>query len=263
MKNNTFQLDRFSNVIGRTFKQNKRVWLTSMLVFVGVPLLLFLFNLIKLNPTSIVARGIFFRITVVFVFILSPFIYFYGVNHPKKGLTGVMLPASVFEKYLNMMLFCMFIVPLSAVILYAAMDSVITFIFPQYFNGFAIRDFMTIFSNLGDLLVINLVMQSVFFLNLLFSSRKILKSIGAYILISVVVTILTATVTIVADRAGVFESLARTDITVYKTNRGYFDIYKSDHFLITFLQLYRIFMTIVVPIVLMFGSYFILKNKRY
>ena len=99
MANNTFQLDRFSNVIGRTFKQNKKVGLISILVFVGVPLLLFLFNLMGLKPTSIAAREVFFKLIVIYTFILSPFIYFYSVNHPKKGLNEVMLPASVLEKY--------------------------------------------------------------------------------------------------------------------------------------------------------------------
>ena len=263
MTNNTFKLDRFSNVIGRTFKQNKKVGLTSILVFVGVPLLLFLFNLMGLNPTSIVMRQIFFRLIVVFAFILSPFIYFYGINHPKKGLNEVMLPASVLEKYLNMMLFCMIIVPLSAVVLYAATDSLIALIFPKYFNGFAIREFMTIFTDLGDLLNVFLIMQSLFFFNLLFSSRKILKTIGAFMLIGVATTILSATVMIIADQAGTFESLAKTDITIYTEDRGYFDIHKSDHFLFIYLQLVRIFTTIVVPIGLMIGSYFILKNKRY
>ncbi len=263
MANNTFQLDRFSNVIGRTFKQNKKVGLISILVFVGVPLLLFLFNLMGLKPTSIAAREVFFKLIVIYTFILSPFIYFYGVNHPKKGLNEVMLPASVLEKYLNMMLFCMIIVPLSAIVLYGAMDSLIALIFPKYFNGFTIGGFMTIFTDLGDLLMINLILQSVFFFNVLFSSRKILKSIGAFMLIGVATTILSATVMIIADKAGTFESLARTDITIYKGDRGYFDINKSDHFLFIYLQLVRIFTTIVVPIGLMIGSYFILKNKRY
>ncbi len=257
MTNNTFKLDRFSNVIGRTFKQNKKVGLTSILVFVGVPLLLFLFNLMGLKPTSTAARGLFFRQIVTFVFMLSPFIYFYNVNHPKKGLNEVMLPASVLEKYLNMMLFCMIIVPLTAIVLYGGMDSLIALIFPQYFKGFAIREFMKLFTDWNGLLTIFLVMQGVFFFNVLFSSRKALKSIGAYMLISIVATILISTVTIIANNSTVaFDSYTRGD-------RGYFEIFKGDHFLMIFIQLNKIFMKIALPIGLMIGSYFILKNKRY
>lgn len=263
MINNTFQLDRFSKVIGRTFKQNKKAWFTSMLVFVGVPLLLFLFILTGFVSTSLVTRRIYFYLIVPNAFILSPLIYFYSVNHPKKGLNDVMLPASVFEKYLNMMLFCMIIVPISALVLYVAMDSLIALIFPQYFNGFAIDEFMNLFRDWIGLLNIFLIMQIVFFFNVLFSSRKILKTIVAFMLIGVAITILSGTVMIIADQAGVFESLATNDITKFEGERGYFDIYKSDHFLMIFIQLIKIFLQIVLPVGLMIGSYFVLKNKRY
>jgi hypothetical protein len=174
-----------------------------------------------------------------------------------------MLPASVFEKYLNMMLFCMIIVPISALVLYVAMDSLIALIFPQYFNGFAIDEFMNLFRDWIGLLNIFLIMQIVFFFNVLFSSRKILKTIVAFMLIGVAITILSGTVMIIADQAGVFESLATNDITKFEGERGYFDIYKSDHFLMIFIQLIKIFLQIVLPVGLMIGSYFVLKNKRY
>ena len=135
MSNNTFQLDRFSKVMARTIKQNKKIGLISILVFAGIPLLYFLYNMISLQPTALTTRTAILSLLVQFMFVLSPFIYFYGVNHPKKGLSEVMLPASVLEKYTNMMLFCMIVAPLAAFALYTTMDSLIAFIFPKYVNG--------------------------------------------------------------------------------------------------------------------------------
>lgn len=264
MRNNTFQLDRFSKLIARTIKQNKKIGLISILVFAGIPLLLFLFNMINLQPTSFITRGVFLKLLVTFTFVLSPFIYFYGVNHSKKGLSEVMLPASILEKYTNMMLFCMIVVPLAAFSLYGVMDSLIALIFPKYFSGYAITEFKTIFIDWEKLLKLNLFMQSIFFFNLFFSSRKILKTIGAYMVLGIATTLLFSIAVVIADKTGVFESLTRSEITVYnQADRGLFGINMNDNFLIIFIQLKRIFLNIVLPLGLMIASYFVLKNKRY
>ena len=264
MSNNTFQLDRFSKVMVRTIKQNKKIGLISILVFAGIPLLLFLFNMISLQPTAFATRGIFLRLLVSFTFVLSPFIYFYGVNHPKKGLSEVMLPASVLEKYTNMILFCIIVAPLTALAFYGAMDSLIAIIFLKYFNGYAIIEFKTIFTDWKELLRLNLFMQSLFFFNLLFSSRKVLKTIGTYMLVGIASTVLFSIGVVIADKMGLFEALGRSEIVVYNNgDRGLFEIYKDDNFMMIFIQLNQIFLNIVLPLGLMIASYFVLKNKRY
>lgn len=259
MSNNTFQLDRFSKVMARTIKQNKKIGLISILVFAGIPLLLFLFNMISLQPTSLTTRTAILSLLVQFMFVLSPFIYFYGVNHPKKGLSEVMLPASILEKYTNMMLFCMIVAPLVAFALYTTMDSLIAFIFPKYVNGYVITEFKTIFS-WDQLLLLNLFMQSIFFYNLFFSRQKILKSIGASMIIGIATIVFMVIIADIAERNGLFVNESYVSSI---NHRSMFEFYRNDPFLLIYFQLNRIFTHIVLPIGLMIASYFVLKNKRY
>ena len=260
MNNNTFQLERFSSLVVRTLNQNKRIFIISALVFAGIPLLLFLFNMMMIEPTSFYHRDVLFRLLPYVTFIFSPFIFFYSINHPKKGLTEVMLPASILEKYINMMVFCMIIAPMSAIVLYGAMDSLIALIFPKYFNGYVITEFKTLFTDWRNLLYLNLYMQIIFFFNLLFSRHKILKTIGAYMIIGIAIIVFMVIGVTIAARNGLFVS----GLEVISVNhRGMFEFNRNDNLLEVFFQLNQIFITILIPIGLMISSYFILKNKRY
>ncbi len=262
MSNNTFQPDRFYRLVFRNLKSIRKYWIQSLLIFAGIPLLFFLINLSQIGLViDLQGRTSFLSGLVAALVIVSPFMLFFNYNHPKKGLTEVMLAASVFEKYLVMQLACLLLTPLAIMIIYGGMDGLLALFFPGIYSGYVIQQVVHNTITLHQITLILLLQQAILFFNLLFVRRKVVKTGGVFILTMIV------TIAAIGITASFFESRNPSaefnDLKFDFNERGLFAIYADDHPIVVIIQITRIFMQVIVPLALMAGSYFVMKNKRY
>lgn len=262
MTNNTFQFDRFYKLIVRNLQRNPKSWMQSILIFAGLPLVFFLINLADFGASVDLANRVFFLSFLTGVaFIFSPFVLFFNYNHPKKGLPEVMLPASVLEKYLVMQLACIVIAPLSIFLLFGGMDSLLAFIFPRIYAGFAVQQFFQESISLNDFSQMFLIQQTIVLCNLLFTRRKVLKTAGVFILTSIVFLTIAGLAMYIVDSQNLFEDAENINLSF--GSRNLFEMHVNDHPIVITTQLARIFVQVVLPVALIVASYFVMKKKRY
>lgn len=208
------------------------------------------------------SRTAIMDIMITFSIIFAPFAFFYHYNHPKKGLTEVMLPASVLEKYLIMQLACILVGPLTIIVLFGGMDSLLALLFPNVYGGFAVKEVLSRMPDWNNLVVTFITLQALLFCNLLFVRRKLLKTFVTCILSMIFVTIIFALfIVILESNTSIPDFSGSIDLDV--KNKSLFEFHSDDHPLVTFIQAFRIFFTIVLPPLFILGSYRLLKTKRY
>ncbi|MDO5664052.1 MAG: hypothetical protein Q4G63_02190 [Bacteroidia bacterium] len=261
MTNNIFQLNRFHKVIVRNLQRNPKSWLQSILIFTGLPLVFFLINLADFGAVNLANRLSFLEILIYFAFMFSPFVLFFNYNHPKKGLPEVMLPASVLEKYIVMQLACIVIAPLSVLVLYGGMDSLLASVFPRIFEGYAVQQLFLKSISFNNFSQMFLIQQAILFCNLLFVRQKVLKTTGVFILTSIIFLTITGLAIYIMNSQNLFDDTE--SISLNFGNRNFFEIYVDDHPFVITTQLARIFTQVVLPVALVIGSYFVMKKKRY
>ncbi|MGI6048054.1 MAG: hypothetical protein ACOYEG_08630 [Petrimonas sp.] len=268
MNNNIFQFNRVGMLFRRTFQQNSKAILNTALVLSALSIFCFFLFLYFTTPDGVgVSSLLSFRGNVLIFlagvfFIFSPFFYYYSYNHPKKGLSEVMLPASVLEKFVAMQLVCMIFAPLMALIFFGGSDALLTTLFPKYQSGYAIVHFFENMLTADTVLQAFLTLQAVFFCNMLFVRRKLLKTSASFIAVALLILIISTAVLGLLDSYGYFDGMSNS-ISINTGQRGLFEFYSGDHPFVTFLMILRIFMEVVMPIVFMIGSYRIMKTKRY
>ncbi len=262
MQNNIFQPSRFGKLISRSLNYNIKGILQSILIYAGLPLLFLLGNIsLSSFDIDIDIRYAFFTMLLFAAFIFSPFIYFYSYNHPKKGLTDVMLPASALEKYILMQLTCTVFAPLIVFVLYGGMDFLISLLFPQYFKVNVIQILFSSELNSEFIFLLFLTVQAMIFCNLIFVKRKLLKTIGSFIAVNLLLGFLIISIVTILDRSGALDPL--TPLTVETIERYHFAFSLDDHPFVIGIQLFRFFMEIITPIGFIVASYFIMKTKKY
>ncbi len=263
MNNNIFQFKRVGKLFCRTFKQNSRTLLNNALILAGLPILFLLIaDLAAEVVVSSVFRSTFLAFTVGVIFIFSPFFYYYFYKHPKKGLSEVMLPASVLEKFVVMQMFCMIFAPLMALVFYGGSDVLLSILFPERFIGFAITHFFYKRFTIDGVLLLFLSLQAVFFANLFFVRRKILKTIASFMVINFIILIIILAVIKVMESYGYFNAMSGS-ANVSFNDRGLFEFHAGDDALMIFVMTLRIIMGVVMPILFMIGSYRLMKTNRY
>ena len=263
MNNNIFQFNRLGKLFRRTFQQNSKTFLNNALVLAGLPILFLLIARLTSNEgPELLFRSNFLTFLVVTIFIFSPFFYYYFYNHSKKGLSEVMLPASVLEKFVVMQIFCMILAPLMVLVFYGGSDVILSALFPLYQGGYAIVHFFNNRLTTDGVLVVFLSMQAVFFANLFFVRRKILKSIASFIVINLLIAIVILAVVKWMESLGYLEGY-NGNVNLSFSERGLFDFYRGDHPFMIFVMIVRILMDIILPILFMIGSYRLMKTNRY
>ena len=100
-----------------------------------------------------------------------------------------MLPASVLEKFVVMQMVCMISAPLMVLVFLGGSDALMTALFPKYQDGYAIAHFFNNRLTTDGVLLALLSLQAVFFANLFFVRRKILKSIASFLVIKLLIAI--------------------------------------------------------------------------
>lgn len=262
MTNNTFQPNRLFKLLSRNLKQNPKSWMLSIAIFAGLPLLFLVLNVAGIGiNTSVTDRTTFLQLFTSAAFVFSPFILFYNYNHPKKGLTDVMLPASVLEKYIAMQISCTILAPLAVLLLFGIPDSLFALIFPKTYGGYAAPAAITDFFSWNTFSENFIIQQFILFFNLLFVRRKVLKTIGVFILALIVFLIILGIGVAIWDSPNGFSEANNVNINI--GDRGIFDISVNDNPVVILMQIIRIFVQIVLPILLVIGSYFVMKNKKY
>lgn len=262
MNNNTFQFNRFYKLIVRNLQRNPKSWIQNVLIFAGLPLVFFLINLSNISAAINLANRVsFLEILTGFTFMFSPFMLFFNYNHPKKGLSEVMLPASVFEKYIVIQLACILIAPLSVILLYGGMDTLLALIFPKIYGGYAVQQFFQSSINWNNISQMFVTQQAILFCNFLFIRRKVLKTAGAFILSLIVFSTIMGIGMTIWDSQTPFTNVENLSFSF--GSRNLFEIHINDHPVVIAMQIVRIFLLVVLPAALMIGSYFIMKTKRY
>jgi len=262
MNNNIFQFSRVGKLFRRTFQQNSKTFLNNTLVLAGLPILFLLIARLTSNEVpSLLFRSNFLAFTVGVIFIFSPFFYYF-YNHPKKGLSEVMLPASVLEKFVVMQMVCMISAPLMVLVFLGGSDALMTALFPKYQDGYAIAHFFNNRLTTDGVLLAFLSLQAVFFANLFFVRRKILKSIASFLVINLLIAIVILAVVKGMESLGYLEGY-NGNVNLSFRERGLFDFYRGDHPFMTFVMIVRILMDTILPILFMIGSYRLMKTNRY
>ncbi|HAC72747.1 MAG TPA: hypothetical protein DCF46_03970 [Porphyromonadaceae bacterium] len=262
--NNIFQFDRFFKLIARGLVHRSKVIMLAAIGFMGLSLVIFLTNVLNGNEFfSLNFRANTLSTTLIFMFIFSPFIFFFSVNHPKKGLTEVMLPASALEKYLVMQFFCIIIAPFLTLLFYGSIDALLATLFPRLFRGYAFVEIYNFSDFNWESYMIFFLMQQVFmFFNLYFVNHKLLKTFGSVMLLQIAFIILfLLSIKLVVPE--VFEGDTGLKMNIKIPNGDSLLIQKGSHSAIVLEKIFRIFIDIVAPIALIFGSYFKLKTNRY
>ncbi len=258
--NNTFQLNRFLQFFYRIFEVRKRQLIRMSLIFAGTPFVFFLISLLANDNISALQRFPIITGQLIIVFLLSPISFFKNVNHSKKGLTDIMLPVSIFEKYLSMMIFCLIVTPLCVIVPFGLMDTILATIFPGRFVGFAMPLLFTSFREYLELwLSIHTSMQFIFLLNLIFIKNKITKIIATYIALFLAFVFVILSVVYLIKLCGYNNSYHFNYNISYIT---LFDFSSSNKIEIA-LQVLRLFRISILPIILMGISYRIFKNIKY
>lgn len=263
MNNNIFQFKRIGMLINRTFQQNSKTLLNNALVLAGLPILFLLLDRLGSGEGPyLLYRSNFLTFLVGVFFIFSPFFYYYFYNHPQKGLSEVMLPASVLEKFVVKQMVCMIFAPLMVLVFFGGSDALLTILFPKYHNGYAIAYFFNNRLTADGVLLSFLSMQAIFFSNLFFVRRKLLKTTASFMIINLLILIVLIAVFKVMESFGYFNEVTG-NMNFSLNERGLFEFYTGDHPLVTFLLIFRMFMGVVMPIILLIGSYRLMKTNRY
>lgn len=265
MENNIFQPDRFLKLVVRQFKLNPKLWINSLILFIGFPILFFLINISNIGGVviSVSNRTSFLESLLVILFVLAPFLLFFNYNHPRKGLTEVMLPASIAEKYIVMQLICIFFVPLITIAIYGGIDFVLALIFPKIYPGLVIQQLFKNSIDANILFFLFFLQQAMMFFNLLFLRRKVLKTVVVFIISMIILASIMVILVYFVTTNALFDTVGSSYNHFDITDRGIFRFYVSDHPVITMMQIARILFQIVIPLAFMTGSYFLMKKRRY
>lgn len=263
MNNNIFDIKRFGKLIYRKwFHPTNFAW-RNIYPFMALPVLFLLLNLWGGgNTVSLDSRASVFGLLIVISIVFAPFIYFNNYNHPKKGITDILLPASIFEKYMVMQLTGILFSPILIFIMYGLTDTLLSLLFPGKMNGFAVAEFITSFdTNWEKILIIFTVYQFTLFCNLWFVKNKQLKTFGIFILFHI--TLISLVIGLFFMFIEEMPHMSNLEFNVYEGSGQSLIIKSGDHPTEIIVQLLRIFVDIVMPISLAVGSYFMLKTKRY
>lgn len=135
--NNTFQINRFSNLVKETLSNKRKAFLITLIVVAALPLLLAsILNSDIYAGYSLYFQGRFYRIVFAVISIAAPYLFFFNVNRKEKSVHKSTPHASPLERFLNMALFCFVLVPLFVVIVYGGMHYLFSLIFPEILYQF-------------------------------------------------------------------------------------------------------------------------------
>lgn len=222
--NNTFNIKRFGKVFGNDASDFFPKFGGFLIVLWAIPIIIWVFTLLNIDdsPINPTFRYVFILGLCSLSCLLVPARLYRHINDPKKGMEFAMTPASSFEKFLSMTLFCAVITPAIYFIGAYAIDFILSIIPNSPYNeyiwdrgfasdqlylsveaksikfGFSLRFFYRLMSFL--------MMASIFMLgNAIFKKRKTSKTIGILVLFVFIATTIIIT-TAMSERFDEFMS---------------------------------------------------------
>jgi len=264
-----FDINRFFKLVQKESSERFHMMLKVAAIFValltGYWLSLIVFGSDE-STAAASSRASFIFFSAMLSMLIAPFNLYKSYNHRKGGIDYVLLPASVTEKYLSMLINCVILLPLLTFCSVLLVDTAITTITPDIFNGFTISSL-----NLGEKFakgyVEALIMQLGFiYCNLLFRKYKVTKTllstIGLYIFFAMITVFL---ITVVFKDDFQMMNDMNVNIRIDKIS-DISNIKEFENFSSLFKTLYytsQIFFYGLLPAWFIFGSYHRMKTIQY
>lgn len=201
-------------------------------------------------------------LTSVSLFI-TPFILYGFINHKLHGVNYSMLPATVLEKLISMLIVGSVIVPL--VIYCGAMitDTVLALVTPSVYKGYTFATSENIFNTSSSFVKVagtfTLITSTAIYGNLLFRKNKMLMTILSVIGINMLLMV----VLIILIKSGLDLSEWVKNYTVNNGGQVVITMGKSSGFFVDVNRTVNIIFFILIPSALYTASYFRLKRIRF
>lgn len=282
--NNTFNINRFGKILkhdGLNFFPNMGL---ALAILWAIPVIFYLF--VSLMPghethvfdaySRIEDIDLILKITII----IAPARLYKYCNDQRQGISYAMLPASTFEKFLSMVIYCVIVTPIVYIAGALAIDSILAllngpyegFAVSYYFDTFAKinavfeRDnitideswilyykslsptFMIILSTLGTLTISSIFM----FGNMIFKKRKTGKMLGILILLFIIFMI------VVINYVAHNEDIALYFQQINDDNKAEF----IKHVIFRTIDI-TFFAEIIISALMLFGVYRKIKTQKY
>lgn len=131
--NNTFNINRFKNLLVKDGKMYFRNFGTSLIVFSCLPAIFWIFNLLFGSNTESIFRYGFILIMVALAMLQVPSKVYGKANLAREGVSFATLPASSLEKFISMFIYCVIVTPILVFFGSYVVDALLS-LFP--FGGF-------------------------------------------------------------------------------------------------------------------------------
>ena len=188
---NKFNLDRFVDILKKEWSEYFRAYGISLIVWVCIPVLLWITTLIFGNVVEAGTRAAFIFCFILLAMMNVPEKVYGKVNLQREGVAYSMLPATSGEKFFSMMIYCSIVTPVLCFAGCLIMDYLM-FLMP--FGGFNDVIILPVLG-LGEeylLMVLLLLIVSAVFMfgNMVFKKRKAGKTVAWKFLILFALTVL-------------------------------------------------------------------------
>ena len=257
--NNTISMNRFGMILKKDLKCYFSKYATFELALLAAYLLYYIIHAIFGNvPINYPDR---LKTAILFVMIISfiaPFKLYGDTNDSKLGISYIMLPASVFEKFLSMLLY---VVPFTTILFAASifgLDALLSFI--PISNGFEGTFFNAdVFSGTNiEFFLSIMLMQSIFFFgNVYFQKHKISKTIFLFISIHIVIMIILIVLFYLFGLNNISFEDARLLINGKEVDDSFSEVLK------VLVEIFKYLYMIALPVGLYIASYFKIKTQKY
>lgn len=257
---------RLGSLISKEINEN----IPKISVLIGISILVsiigWLFTLFTSSHLGIssFSRSNTITIIVTIAFFILPYTLYNHLNHKKSGIESAMLPASITEKYLSMVLVSVVIIPLAILISCISIDYIIALISPNIYTGylfgessnniFAIKPGWEVISSIFVMSGVSL------FGNLLFRKNKILKTVLTVFAINVVILIIG--IILIKNGVHIFDFAGLENVN--SGNNVKITIGKPGIDGLTAIAKWiKIVASVVIPILLYYGTYYRLKHLKF
>ena len=188
--NDVFSFGRFAKLFRYECVNYLPRHIKGMAVYSGLIVLLWLFTWtinVEMADRTLVVWFLFYVAVA-----MAPFFVYGEFNHRKRGYNYAMLPASVPEKFLSMLLMCMVVIPVLTYLLLSLTDAALycasyigcgKFTGMVLYNPFTDNDYsMGIYNWFENILSLVCSVSYIMMFNALFRRFKIVKSMIAHVL---------------------------------------------------------------------------------
>lgn len=190
--NDVFSFGRFAKLFRYECINYLPRHIKGMAVYSGMIVLLWLFTW-TMN-TEMTDRAPFVGFLFYVAVALAPYFVYGEFNHRKRGYNYAMLPASVLEKFLSMLLMCLVVIPVLTYLLLSFTDAALycasyigggKFTGLVFYNPFTDDIFlMGNYNWLENILILTGTVSYIMMFNALFRRFKIVKSMIAHVLLT-------------------------------------------------------------------------------